>query len=181
MSRILESTRCNDYPPNWLETIEIYKTAWYQGLCNKVKAVLPSDWSVVIVCFTLGAYAVTVGRLTGTGGHPHPPNSSSSSPSVVGCTPILHSTDLVVNPTVFPYTIKGFRPGKVGQKLFERAGRQASARDTPHCLHLRHRPPMPCCANCCSTAPAHLPPSTQLQSHAAGTSNACTSPGSAAR
>ena len=54
MIRIMEFTRCNDYRPDWRETTETYKTARYQGLRDKVKAALPPEWSVEIVCFTLG-------------------------------------------------------------------------------------------------------------------------------
>jgi hypothetical protein len=50
---------------------DIYKTARYQGLRDKIKAALPPEWSVEVLCFTLGLLCrVTVGRLTdGTGGH----------------------------------------------------------------------------------------------------------------
>ena len=54
MIRIMEFTRCNDYRPDWRETTETYKTARYKGLRDKMKAALPPEWSVEIVCFTLG-------------------------------------------------------------------------------------------------------------------------------
>jgi hypothetical protein len=51
MIRIME---CNDYRTEWRETTETYKIARYQGLRDKIEAALPPDWSVEIVCFTLG-------------------------------------------------------------------------------------------------------------------------------
>jgi hypothetical protein len=51
MIRIMEFTRCDDYRTDWRETTETYKTAWYQGLRDKIKAALPPEWSVEIVCF----------------------------------------------------------------------------------------------------------------------------------
>lgn len=52
--RILEFTRCNDYRPDWRETTEDYKTERYRPLRDKMAAALPPEWTVEIVCFTIG-------------------------------------------------------------------------------------------------------------------------------